>query len=278
MVALTLDIFTTAAILFTVATGLMIILGVMKLINFAHGAFLMVGGYAAFLITQWGFNPWLAIPFAFCIGAGLGLLVERVIVRPLYDRPLDAILATWGLGIILGQLVTLTFGREVQFVQSPMSGTLSILGQGYSSYRLFLLLVSVLLGAALTALLYYTRFGLHARAVIMNEDLARGLGIDSTKIRLITFSLGAGLASMAGALITPLISVDPNMGLAWLVNAFMLVLVSGVSIPGLMVAATILGGAQVLVSTFVSPIVGGLTIVVMAAVILRIRPQGLSHG
>jgi urea transport system permease protein len=135
----------------------------------------------------------------------------------------------------------------------------------------------VALGGALAALLYFTRFGLTARAVIMNEDLARGLGIDSDKVRLVTFGLGAALASMAGALITPLLAVEPNMGLPWLVNSFMLVLVSGVSILGLGLASLILGGAQVVVSTYLSPVIGGLTIVVLAAVILRIRPQGLAR-
>lgn len=278
MGVLVLDIVTTAAILFSVATGLMIILGVMKLINFAHGAFLTIGGYAAFVATQFGWNPWLAIPFAFAIGFLLGLVVEFVIMRPLYTRPLDAILATWGLGIIIGQLITIGFGREVQFVQTPISGAIEFLGQSYSTYRLVLVLVAALIGVALTSLFYFTRFGLNARAVIMNEDLARGLGIDSTRVRLTTFALGAALASMAGALITPLISVDPNLGLPWLVNSFMLVLVSGVSIPGLMLASAILGGAQVLVSTYVSPIIGGLTIVVLAAILLRIRPRGLTSG
>jgi branched-chain amino acid transport system permease protein len=275
---LLLDIVTTAAILFAVATGLMIILGVMKLINFAHGAFLTIGGYAAFVATTLGWNPWLAIPFAALVGFLLGLVVELAIVRPLYTRPLDAILATWGLGIIIGQLITIGFGREVQFVQTPMTGAIDFLGQSYSTYRLVLIPLSAVVGIALTSLLYFTRFGLNARAVIMNEDLARGLGIDSTIVRLLTFGLGAALATMAGALITPLISVDPNLGLPWLVNSFMLVLVSGVSIPGLMMASLILGGAQVVVSTYVSPILGGLTIVVLAALILRIRPRGLFSG
>lgn len=278
MSVLFLDIVTTAAILFAVASGLMIILGVMKLINFAHGAFLTIGGYAAFATTQLGWNPWMAIPFSVVVGFLLGLVVERVIIRPLYARPLDAILATWGLGIVIGQVITIVFGRQVQFVQSPISGAIEFLGQSYSAYRLVLLLVAAALAAGLTALFYFTRFGLNARAVIMNEDLARGLGIDSTQVRLITFGLGAALASMAGTLITPLISVDPDLGLPWLVNSFMLVLVSGVSIPGLMVASLILGGAQVVVSTYLSAILGGLTIVVLAAVILRIRPQGLFSG
>lgn len=272
-----LDMLTTAAILFTVASGLMIILGVMKLINFAHGAFLMVGGYTAFVVTQLGWNPWLAIPCAAAVGLLLGMVVEQIIVRPLYSRPLDAILATWGLGIILGQIVTIVFGREVQFVETPIRGAVEFLGQSYSIYRLLLLGAGAAIGAALTALLYFTRFGLNARAVIMNEELARGLGIDSTKVRLLTFGLGAGLASMAGAMITPLISVDPTMGLPWLVNSFMLVLVSGVSIPGLMIASLMLGSAQVVVSTYISPILGGLTIVVLAAVILRIWPRGLAN-
>jgi branched-chain amino acid transport system permease protein len=274
---LLLDAVTTAAILFAVASGLMIILGVMKLINFAHGAFLTIGGYAALVVTQLGWNPWLAAPFAAVVGLVLGLLIERVVIRPLYARPLDAILATWGLGIVIGQLITIGFGREVQFVQSPVSGAIPFLGQSYSLYRLLLVLIALALGGALAALLYFTRFGLTARAVIMNEDLARGLGIDSDKVRLVTFGLGAALASMAGALITPLLAVEPNMGLPWLINSFMLVLVSGVSIVGLGLASLILGGAQVVVSTYLSPVIGGLTIVVLAAVILRIRPQGLAR-
>ena len=278
MGVLLLDVVTTAAILFAVATGLMIILGVMKLINFAHGAFLTIGGYAALVATNLGWNPWLAIPFAALVGFLLGLLVELAIMRPLYTRPLDAILATWGLGIIIGQVITIGFGREVQFVQTPMTGAIDFLGQSYSTYRLVLIPLAVVIGVALSSLLYFTRFGLNARAVIMNEDLARGLGIDSTMIRLVTFGLGASLAAMAGALITPLIAVDPNLGLPWLVNSFMLVLVSGVSIPGLMVSALILGGAQVVVSTYISPILGGLTIVVLAAVMLRLRPKGLMGG
>jgi urea transport system permease protein len=264
--------------LFTVAAGLMIVLGVMKLINFAHGSFLTVGGYVAFMLTSNGVSPWLAAPGAFLFGFGLGVVVERVVVRPLYARPLDAILATWGLGIVIGQLITLGFGREVKFVDSPIAGAISYLGFSYSAWRLMLLPVAVAIGLGLTALLYFTRFGLNARAVIMNETLARGLGIDSARVRAVTFGLGSALACAAGALITPLLSVDPDMGLPWLVNSFMLVMVSGVAVPGLAIASLILGGAQVLVSTYVSPILGGITIVVMAAVILRINPRGLSRA
>ena len=259
------------------AAGLLIVFGVMKIINFAHGGFLTVGGYSALAVTKLGLNPWMSLVFATGIGFICGMIIERLVVKPLYARPLDAILATWGLGIIIGQVITIAFGREVQFVQSPMSGAVDFLGVSYSSYRLALVVAALVIGGALVALLQGTRLGLVTRAVIMNEDLARGLGINSGLVRFFTFSLGAALASLAGALITPLSSVDPNMGVPWLVNAFMLVLVSGVSFLSLFIATVVFGGAQVLVSTYVSPVVGGLTIVVLAAVLLRIRPQGFSR-
>lgn len=276
--ALLLDIVTTAAILFAVAAGLLLVFGVMKIINFAHGGFLTVGGYAALAVTQLGLNPWWSMAFAFATGAATGMLVERLVVRPLYSRPLDAILATWGLGIIIGQVITLVVGREVKFVESPVKGTLELLGTSYSHYRLVVVLIAIALAFAIAWVLNGTRLGLLTRAVIMNENLAKGLGINSTLVRFSTFSIGAGLASLAGALITPLSSVDPNMGVPWLINAFMLVMVSGMSLASLAIACVLLGGMQVVVSTYGSPVLGGLTIVVLAAIVLRIRPHGFAHG
>jgi branched-subunit amino acid ABC-type transport system permease component len=277
MTAQILDILTTAAILFAVSAGLLIVFGVMKIINFAHGGFLTIGGYSALIVTRLGLNPWWSLPFAFAIGCVCGIIIERLVVRPLYSRPLDAILATWGLGIIIGQLITLAFGREVQFVQSPVSGAMELLGSSYSQYRLILFFAAIALAVAIGLVLNGTRLGLQTRAVIMNENLARALGINSGLVRFITFSIGAGLASLAGALITPLSSVDPNLGVPWLVSAFMLVLVSGMSLMSLALACLVLGGAQVLVSSYGNPVLGGLTIVVLAALILRLRPQGFAR-
>ena len=273
-----LDVLTTAAMLFIVTAGLMMIFGVMKIVNFAHGALLTLGGYASYVATQLKLDPWVSWPLALLTGVLVGCLVEAVIVRPLYKRPLDAILATWGLGIVIGQLIVIAFGRGVQFVDAPLQGTWSIAGLQYSAYRLVLIPVALGLCGLMTGLLNGTRFGVKTRAVIMNEDLARGLGIHSGRIRFITFSLGAGLGTLAGSLITPLSSVDPNMGLPWLVSAFMLVMVAGHSMLSLLVTCLIFGACQVLVSTYVSPVVGGLTIAVLAALTLRIRPKGFAHG
>ncbi|TBY82284.1 branched-chain amino acid ABC transporter permease [Rhizobium leguminosarum] len=273
-----LDIVSTAAILFIVAAGLLAIFGVLKIINFAHGAWLTIGAYCAVVVSGFGLNPWLAIPFAFLVGAILGGVAERFIVRPLYRRPLDAILATWGLGIVIGQLITLWFGRDVQFTPALLPGTFDLFGAGYSAYRLFAIVAAVGLGLGFTLLLDGTRLGLSARAVIMNETLARGLGIDTEKVRLATFMIGTGLAALAGVLLAPLTSVDPNMGVAWLTGAFMLVMVAGSSFGALAAACLIFGAAQVLVSIYFSPILGGITVAVLCAITLRIRPKGFAHA
>jgi len=278
MITLVLDIVTTAAILFIVSAGLLVVFGVMKIINFAHASFITIGAYTALVASRFGLPPVLAPAVAFLVGGLIGAAAERIVVRQLYGRPLDAILATWGLSIVIGQLVTLGFGREVQFVPAPVSGTLAIFSEDYSSYRLLLVVAAFIIAGMFTMLLNGTRLGLSTRAVIMNENLAQGLGIDSTRVRLITFGIGCGLAAIAGALITPLASVDPSMGLSWLIGAFMLVMISGGSLPTLGLSCLVLGGLQVLASTFISPILGGLTIAVLAAVALRLRPEGFARA
>jgi urea transport system permease protein len=278
MPTLILDTVTTAALLFIISSGLLIVFGVMKIINFAHAAFVTVGGYAALVGSRLGL-PWaLVLPLAFVTGAVCGAVTEATIVRWLYRRPLDAILATWGLGIVIGQIITLIFGREVQFVQAPITGTVGLLGVDYSAYRIVMIAAAIIVAVVFTALLSGTRLGLTTRAVIMNEMLAQGLGVDSSRVRLVTFAIGSGLAALSGALITPLSSVDPNMGLPWLISAFMLVMVSGGSLFALAASCVVLGGIQVIVSTFVNPILGGLAIAICAAIVLRIRPEGFARA
>ncbi|OZI59548.1 branched-chain amino acid ABC transporter permease [Bordetella genomosp. 11] len=274
---LLLDVLTTAAMLFVVTAGLMVIFGVMKIVNFAHGALITLGGYVSYVVTRLGLDPWLAWPLAVLCGIVAGMAVEWLVVRPLYRRPLDAILATWGLGIVIGQLIVLAFGREVQFADAPLSGIWTVAGTGYSAYRIVLIPAALALWALLAGLLNGTRFGVRTRAVIMNEPLASGLGINAARIRFITFSLGAGLGTLGGALVTPLSSVDPNMGVGWLISAFMLVMVAGHSITSLLLTCLVFGACQVLVSIYVNPVLGGLTIAVLAALTLRVRPKGFAH-
>jgi urea transport system permease protein len=266
-----LDVITTAGVLYVVALGLLLIYGVLKIINLAHGAFLALGSYAAVIATWLGWNPWSALVIALAVGMGVGAVAEWRVLRGLYVRPLDTILATWGLNIIIVQSITLYFGREIQFSESTITQAVNVGGVTYSLYRLVLLLVAVALGGLVWLIMRKTQIGIVARAVIMNEELAEALGINTRLVRFVTFCLGAGLASLAGALITPLVSVHPNLGVPWLINAFMLVLVSGMSLGKLALAALILGGAQVLVSSYGNPVLGSLTIVILAVIILRFR-------
>jgi branched-subunit amino acid ABC-type transport system permease component len=265
------DVVTTAGVLYIVALGLLIVYGVLKIINLAHGAFLTLGSYAAVVATWLGWNPWSALVIALAAGIAVGALAEWRVLRGLYVRPLDTILATWGLNIIIVQSITLYFGREIQFAESAITQAVSVGGVTYSLYRLTLLLIAAVLGVLVWLVMRRTQIGLVAQAVIMNEELAQALGINTRLVRFITFCLGAGLASLAGALITPLVSVHPNLGVPWLINAFMLVLVAGVSLGNLALAALILGGAQVLVSSYGNPVLGSLTIVILAVIILRFR-------
>lgn len=275
--ALMLDIATTAALLFIVAAGLFVIFGVLKIINFAHAAWLTIGAYTTVVTTKMGLSPWLSLPLAVLVGGLLGAATEAAIVRPLYRRSLDAILATWGLGVVIVQLITLGFGRDMQMPPALITGTVDVMGTPYSSYRLFLLVAAVVMGLAFILVLERTRLGLNAQAVIMNEMLARALGINTARVRLITFMLGSAIAAVAGVLLTPLSSVDPTMGISWLIGAFMLVMVSGTSVAALALACLCFGAAQVLVSTWISPILGSVTVAVLCAVMLRLHPKGFAR-
>jgi urea transport system permease protein len=271
MVLQLLDVVTTAGVLYAVALGLLLVFGVLRIMNLAHGAFLTVGAYAAVLVTRWGLSAWWALVVAGVLGALLGAVVERGVVRWMYDRPLDAILATWGLNLILVQVITLYFGREIQFARGVAEGTVSWMGLSYSAYRLLAVALTCVVGLGTWVAVQRTDIGLKARAVVMNEELAEALGVDTRGVRFKVFCVGAALAAFAGALVTPLISVHPYLGIPWLVNAFMLVLVAGPSMERLVLTALGLGGAQVLVSEYGNPVLGSLTIVVLSVVILRWR-------
>src|SRR5215470_10459210 len=173
-----LDVITTAGVLYIVAVGLLLVYGVLRIINLAHGAFLALGAYAAVVTTALGWSPWTAPGLAFLVGAALAALVEWRILRALYDRPLDTILATWGLNIIVVQGITLYFGREIRFAASPMSRAVDVGGASYSEYRLVLLAFAAALGVLVWLIVQRTSIGVVARAVIMNEELAQALGIN----------------------------------------------------------------------------------------------------
>jgi branched-subunit amino acid ABC-type transport system permease component len=269
-----LNMVSDGAILFLLAIGLGVIFGLMNVINFAHGAMIMVGAYSAAVATQEALSPWLAIVAGAVVGAAIGLAVETLIIRRLYDRPWDTILATIGLGLVMVAGVSIIIGRESEFVAPPVTGRIDLGFATYSAYRTVLVGFALVLFVALLLVRMYTKVGLIARAVMANESLSSSLGIDTGAVRRWTFMFGFGLAGLAGALVAPLAAVHPNMGDNYLVPAFMAVMVAYSSVGGL-AAASLLFGATASWVTFVSnTLVGSVVIIVLAAAILRIFPNG----
>ena len=272
-----LNIVTTGGIFFTVSIGLLIVLSIMRVVNLAHGAFLTLGSYASFVVSENGFSPWFAFLFAPLVGFVLGALTEVLLVRRLYGRPVDTIMATWGLALVITQLISNLFGRSAHFVTEPISADpLEFAGIFYSQYRLFTLAVAVALGIALTLVVRYSQIGTIARAVILNPELAAALGINTARANTMTFAFGSALAAFAGALIVPMSSVDPNMGTSWVITSFMVVLAGGISLSALWLSALLLAAAQVLASFYLAPVVGNVAVILLPILLMRFLPDGIA--
>lgn len=268
-----------ASILLMVALGLAIIYGTMGVINLAHGQFVMLGAYGAWLLqTEYGLSIIVALPVIFVAVGLLGLVVERTIIQRLYHRPLDTILATWGIGIVLEQLVRNMFGSSSRYVARPefLEGGYVIMGAHASSYRLFIICFSLAMLAGTWYLLYRTEFGTKLRSVIQNTEISECYGISAKRVYAMTFAYGAGLAGLAGALVTPLVSVTPTMGTSFVVDAFLVVIVGGVgSLLGTAASALMIGEATAWLSYVLNDTTGRILILLGVIVLIRFRPQGL---
>ena len=267
------------SILLMVALGLAIIYGTMGVINLAHGQFVMIGAYVAwFLQSQFGIGVIVGLPLIFIAGALVGLAVERTIIQRLYTRPLDTILATWGIGIVLEQLVRGLFGSDSRYVARPefLDGNLILAGVHLSYYRLFIIGFALLTLAVTWFLLFRTEFGTKLRAVIQNKEISECYGVSANRVYAVTFAYGAGLAAIAGALITPMVSVTPTMGTGVVVDAFLVVIGGGVgSIVGTAAAALMIGEATAWLSYLLSETTARILILLGVIVLIRFRPQGL---
>jgi len=268
-----------ASILLLVALGLAIIYGATGVINMAHGELVMLGAYSAWALQTYvgiGLLPGLVIIF-FVVGL-FGWIIERVVIRHLYRRPLDTILATWGIGIMAQQGIRLIVGGELRYVQMPpsMSTGISLLGFETSAFRLFILAFSAMLFAFTWFLIYRTSFGMKLRAITQDREIASCFGIKSQRIYSLTFAYGAGLAGLAGALVSPLKSVSPEMGTTYVVDAFMVVVVGGVqSLVGTIASAGILGELTGFLAFYSNDTIAKALVLLGIVILIRFRPQGL---
>jgi len=267
------------SILLLVAMGLSIIYGSMGIINLAHGEFVMLGAYTAWLLqTYCGLGLLASLVPIFIVVAVIGWIIERYVLSLLNNRPLDTILATWGVGIMLQQGVRLMVGSELRYVQLPpsLADSMDVFGLAVSSYRVFLFIASLLLFAATWALMNRTSVGMKLRAIIQDRSVAASFGVNAKRVYALTFAYGAGLAGLAGALVSPLKSVSPDMGTGYVVDAFMVVVLGGVqSLVGTVLSAFILGELSGAIAFLQNDTVAKAIVLLAIVVLIRFRPEGL---
>jgi urea transport system permease protein len=275
------------SVLLLAAIGLAITFGVMGVINMAHGEMVMLGAYTTFVVQQtirdhapgmFGASLFIAIPLAFLVSGAVGVVIERGLIRFLYGRPLETLLATWGLSLVLQQAVRSIFGANNREVGTPawMSGEAHVGGLAITYNRMYIIIFAFAVLAALMATLRYTPLGLRMRAVTQNRRMASAMGIRTPWIDAMTFGLGSGVAGMAGVALSQIDNVSPNLGQSYIIDSFMVVVFGGVgNLWGTLVSAMTLG----IVNKFLEPVAGAVLgkIVVLVLVILFIqrKPRGM---
>ena len=266
----------TIATLILLALGLAVIFGMMGVINLAQAEFLMVGAYTVLIVTAHGASVWVGIAVAPVVVGLLGLVIERTIIRFLYGRILDTMLATWGLSLGLVGLVTLVFGPTTEGIATPL-GHVTVGEYRLSVYSVFVILMAFAVLGLTYGLFNYTRFGLVARTTMQNPNMVSALGVNPARVYMGTFAFGAALAGLGGGVMAPLTGVVPTLGLAFIAKIFITVIVGGpVILLGTTTAGVVLGLVESLVSYGSTPIYGQVAMLAFAIILLRLLPQGIS--
>ncbi|MGH6708672.1 MAG: urea ABC transporter permease subunit UrtB [Bradyrhizobium sp.] len=275
------------SVLLLAAIGLAITFGVMGVINMAHGEMVMIGAYTTFVVQEtirtsypglFDYSLLMAVPLAFIVAGALGVVIERSIIRFLYGRPLETLLATWGLSLVLQQAVRTAFGPTNREVGNPswMSGAFE-LGQITITYnRLWILCFTLAVFAILLAMLRYTALGLEMRAVTQNRRMAASMGIATSRVDALTFGLGSGIAGIAGVALSQIDNVSPNLGQSYIIDSFMVVVFGGVgNLWGTLVGAFTLGIANKFLEPVAGAVLGKIAILVLIILFIQKRPRGL---
>jgi len=275
------------SVLLLAAIGLAITFGVMGVINMAHGEMVMIGAYVTFVVQEvirtrypglFDYSLLIAVPLAFLVAGALGVLIERSIIRFLYGRPLETLLATWGLSLVLQQAVRTMFGPTNREVGNPswMSGAFE-LGQITITYnRLWILCFTLAVFVILLAMLRYTALGLEMRAVTQNRRMAASMGIATSRVDALTFGLGSGIAGIAGVALSQIDNVSPNLGQSYIIDSFMVVVFGGVgNLWGTLVGAFTLGIANKFLEPVAGAVLGKIAILVLIILFIQKRPRGL---
>jgi len=258
------------------ALGLAVIFGLLGVLNIAHGEFIMIGAYCAYLVQSWGWPYLVALPLTLAICGVTGWVVEWIIIRPLYRRPFDTLVATWGLSLLLRKIAEGIFGLGFRSVAIPLPGTVDFLGTEYPIYRLVLIAISLALVAGLVIWYGSSRTGSRIRAMVSNPELAQAQGISVRQLAAGTFVAGTCLAGLGGVMVAPLAPVQPFMGLDYVLRAFLVLIVGGLgSVLGLASGAAIIGGFDSVISAATTTTDGYFAVLVLAILFLWLRPRGI---
>ena len=275
------------SVLLLAAIGLAITFGVMGVINMAHGEMVMLGAYTTFVVQDvirsrypglFDMSLFIAVPLAFLVAGLVGIVIERTVIRFLYGRPLETLLATWGLSLILQQAVRTAFGPTNKEVGNPswMSGAFELGGITITYNRLWIIVFTLAVFVALLGLLRFTRLGLEMRAVTQNRQMAASMGIRTARIDALTFGLGSGIAGIAGVALSQIDNVSPNLGQGYIIDSFLVVVFGGVgNLWGTLVAAFTLGIANKFLEPFAGAVLGKIAILVFIILFIQKRPRGL---
>jgi urea ABC transporter permease protein UrtB len=258
------------------ALGLAVIFGLLGVLNIAHGEFVMIGAYCAYLIQSWEWPYLVALPLALAICGVIGWAVEWIMIRPLYRRPFDTLVATWGLSLLLRKIAEGIFGLGFRSVAIPLPGTVDFLGTEYPIYRLVLIAISLAVVAGLVIWYGSSRTGSRIRAMVSNPELAQAHGISVRQLAAGTFIVGTCLAGLGGVMIAPLAPVQPFMGLDYVLRAFFVLIVGGLgSVLGLVSGAAVIGGFDSVISAATTTTDGYFAVLVLAILFLWLRPRGI---
>ncbi len=256
--------------------GLAVVFGLLGVMNMAHGEFVMIGAYAVVAVQQWGWPLPAALPLAMAACAALGWVVERWLLRPLYARPFDTLLATWALAMLMRKAVEAIWGKGYRHVDSTLTQAVSLGDTQYPAYRLGLMAATALLLLALAWWYRRSSAGLRVRAMTGNPVLAQALGIDTRRLASQTFVVGVMLAGAAGVLLAPLVRIEPGIGVDYLLDAFFVLVVGGLgTLGGFVGGVGVIGGAQALTSSLVGQTSGYAVVLVLSILFLWLKPDGL---
>jgi len=273
-----LEILYMIAFLALTSAGLAIIFGMMRVINLAHGEFVMLGGYTTLACFRAGIDIWFAMLVIAPLVVGLfGFIVERLVIRFLYGRMIDTMLATWGLSLLMIGLVTLIFGSSAVSVPAPIPGY-QLGSYQMGGYNLFIIAVALIVFVAMWLVLRYTRIGLIARGAMQNTDVAAALGYNPRTVYMVTFTVGAALSGLAGGVLAPLTGLLPSSGGAYIAKAFIAVITGGAGavITGTLVSSSLFGAVSQIVSFASTPVIGEIAMLALAIVLLRLMPEGIT--